>query len=281
MKHISLTQLRSEATASLVKIGIDCAALDADVLLAHALGKDRPFLLSHGNDGVAPAIVRRFLKALHRRMNHEPVAYITGVKEFYGWEFAVNHHVLIPRPKTEDLVEQAKTILAEWNLAETLVIDVGTGSGILAITVKKLFPRGTVLAIDHSKRALSVAKGNAERHGFAVADQGGWMVNLHSPVIHFLHSDLLSRVADFPFRNVLILANLPYVPRQEIATLERDVKDYEPGKALDGGEDGLDLFRRLAKQIRIKFADKDVRVLWECENEQEEPVANMFAPLRA
>ncbi len=291
MKHTSLSQLRSEATASLVKAGIDSAALDTDVLLAHVLGRDRAYLLSHGNDALAPAIVRRFLKALHRRMNHEPVAYITGVKEFYGWEFAVNRHVLIPRPKTEEMVEEAKRVLRAWgendkfqmtnDKSHTLVIDVGTGSGILAITVKKLFPRVNVLAIDHSKRALEVATGNAERHGFAIAEQGGWLADLRHPVIHFLHSDLLSGVAGFPFRNVLVLANLPYVPTREIATLEKDVKDYEPGKALDGGGDGLDLFRRLAKQMRKKFPDKQVKVLWECEEGQEAEVGGMFTSFTA
>lgn len=291
MKHTSLSQLRSEATASLVKAGIDSAALDADVLLAHVLGRDRAYLLSHGNDALAPAIVRRFLKVLHRRMNHEPVAYITGVKEFYGWEFAVNRHVLIPRPKTEEMVEEAKRVLRAWgendkfqmtnDKSHTLVIDVGTGSGILAITVKKLFPRVNVLAIDHSKRALRVAKGNAERHGMHAIGYRLSAFNFQQSEIHFLYSDLLSKVREVPFYNILILANLPYVPTREIATLERDVKDYEPGKALDGGGDGLDLFHRLARQIRKKFPDKQVKVLWECEEGQEAEVGGMFTSFTA
>lgn len=278
----TLDHVRTAAAALLTKAGIDSALLDADVLLAHVLGRDRAYLVSHGKDVVALPVLRRFRQAVERRVRHEPVAYITGTKEFYGMEFVVNRHVLIPRPKTEAMVGKAAGVLRDgrWAMRDTLVIDVGTGSGILAITVKKLFPQATVLAIDHSKRALRVAKGNAGRHGFQAVSDGPWAMG-DGHTVHFLHSDLLFKVWEVPFHNILVLANLPYIPTDEIATLDPDVKDHEPGKALDGGGDGLDLFRRLAKQVRRKFVGQRVKVLWECEEEQEEAMREMFHPFTA
>lgn len=215
--------------------------IDAEVLLGLCNGKDRTGLYRDGLEELSPAQEIRFWQLVERRAGGEPLAYITGCREFMGLEFLVSPDVLIPRPETELLVEKAVEALrnnphcqANGNLT---AVDVGTGSGAIAVSLALMVNCCKVYAIDLSPKALELARKNAVRHG--VGDR-----------IEFKVGDLLGPVKEIPgFRADLIAANLPYVPSPEIPLLMADVKDYEPRSALDGGPDGLDCYRRLVAEV--------------------------------
>ncbi len=169
---------------------------------------------------------------LERRLAHEPVAYLTGHREFFGLDFRVNRHVLIPRSETELLAElglSAARRLAHLAPAGLAIADVGTGSGCVAISLAVHLPAARVYATDASAQALAVAEENCRRHG--VAGQ-----------VILLPGDLL---ASLPEPVPLIVANLPYIPHAELENLPPEIRLYEPRAALDGGQDGLEAIRRL------------------------------------
>jgi release factor glutamine methyltransferase len=179
-----------------------------------------------------------------RRRNGEPVAYLTGHREFWSLDFLVTPGVLIPRPETEILVsaavEAAKDCLAARNQPQTVCpwgVEIGVGSGAVAVSLARELPQLTWLALDLSAAALAVARDNARRHG--VAER-----------LHLVRGDLVAGLKSQP-RFTLMVANLPYVPRAEWEQLPRDIKDYEPPAALLGGEDGLDLIRVLTRQAHL------------------------------
>jgi release factor glutamine methyltransferase len=178
--------------------------------------------------------VEQFVEWMNRRAQGEPVAYIRGKKEFWSLDFYVDRRVLIPRPETELLIEQTLS-LAKSEILN--VADIGTGSGVLGIALAKEREGWNFVAVDSSKEALEVAAENAKRHG--VADR-----------IEFREGDLCAPLQDRRGDFDLIVANLPYVPRSDLGGLSVDVKDYEPLKALDGGEDGLELIFRLVQEAR-------------------------------
>ncbi len=236
------------ATRCLTVADCDTPRLDAEVLLAHMLGQDRAWLYAHPQVSLNEDQLNRFAALLHRREQREPVAYLIGSKEFFGLEFVVNPHVLIPRPETELLVETALWILdfGFWILEgkskiqnlKSKIVDVGTGSGCIAIALAKHLPHASVVAIDVSPDPLRLAEQNARRHG--VADR-----------ITFLLGDLLQPLAE-PVD--LIISNPPYVSRSDLAaSVSPEVSRYEPRLALDGGEDGLEVIRRLLPQAREKL----------------------------
>lgn len=210
---------------------VDTPRLDAEVLLGAALGVSRAQLLArlHESLGRTERIAYRGL--ILRRARGEPVAYILGYKEFYGRRFEVDRRVLIPRPETELLVDRALDLLD--GRTDPIMADVGTGSGIIAVTLAAERPNLRVIATDESSGALDVARSNAERHD--VADR-----------ITFLQGSLLDPV-DTPVD--LVAANLPYVGTEEADLLPSDVVDYEPHEALFAGPDGLDLIRNLLAQV--------------------------------
>jgi release factor glutamine methyltransferase len=204
------------------------ARADASRLLEAILGRDAGWLLAHTNDELAPVARERFDAALARRELGEPVAYVTGTAGFFGRTFAVTRAVLVPRPETEQLVELALVRLRRS--PKPRVCDVGTGSGILAVTLACELPEARVVAVDLSVAALAVARENAAALG--VGER-----------IDFLLGDLLEPAAQAgPFD--CVVANLPYVPAARIAAAP-DPTSFEPRLALDGGPDGLDLYRRL------------------------------------
>jgi release factor glutamine methyltransferase len=204
------------------------ARRDAELLLLHVSGLTRAHLLAHPEDSLTAEQSRVYDAAVARRANHEPIQYITGVQEFYGHLFRVTPDVLIPRPETEHLVEAALA-LSPGALPDTpRILDVGTGSGILAITLALLFANAAVTATDISAAALAIAQENAVGHGIAGR-------------IRFLESDLLAGLDGESFD--LIVSNPPYVPEHE--PLELQVTRYEPHTALFAGPDGLALYRRL------------------------------------
>lgn len=208
--------------------------LDAQLLLAHALGVSRTQLLGRLSEDALESAADRYQDLLARRARREPLAYITGTQEFWDRSFAVTPAVLIPRPETETLVERALELGRQG--AERMA-DVGTGSGCIAVSVATDLPSAVVYATDVSRDALEVAARNVQRHGV-----GGRVVLLEGPLLEPAPSGL-----------DLVLANLPYVSRGELDGLQPEVREWEPRKALDGGEDGLDLVRRLLTQLPEKL----------------------------
>lgn len=222
----------AQARSRLVHAGIpdQDAALDAEVLARHALGWDRATLLSRGREAAPADFAERFDALVSRRVLREPVAYIVGHREFWGLEFEVTPDVLIPRPETEIIVEEA-IAFARANDCHR-VVDAGTGSGCIAIAVAYELPAVRVIATDLSAAALAVAARNARRHG--VANR-----------VSFVRTDLLDGLEA---RADLILANPPYVVDRDAAALQPEVATYEPLSALFGGADGLVVIRRLLQQ---------------------------------
>jgi len=227
--NASITLVRHAAIERLRPVS-ESAALDVDMLLGEVLGVDRAYLLAHGDQVLTDEQREQFERWVERAANGEPIAYILGKRGFYDLEFVVTHDVLIPRPETELLLEQA----LDWARARPMLttVDVGTGSGALAVTFARHAPQARVYATDVSTAALAVARQNAERHNANVT---------------FLQGDLLSPLIEGNIRVDLVMANLPYIASDEVPTLA--VSRYEPTLALDGGADGLDLIRRLLTQI--------------------------------
>ena len=205
----------------------ETAALDAEVLARHVLGWDRARLLAHDREPPSREFAEQFQAAVARRVRREPVALITGHREFWGLDFRVTSATLVPRPESEMIVEEALRLLPYD--AHCTVLDIGTGSGCLGVSIAHDRPRARGIATDISHDALLVARQNAGSHG--VADR-----------ITFLRTDLaagLRLCAD------LIVSNPPYVPERPAAALPVDVVRYEPANALFGGPDGLAVIRRL------------------------------------
>ena len=213
----------------------ETAALDAQTLLAAVLHRERAWLLAHPQARLTPRQHRRLQRACARLAHGVPLPYVLGYWHFYGRKFALTPAVLIPRPETETLVERALEWLRQ-HPHRRRVADVGTGSGILAITLAAEVPAARIIATDISPAALAVAHDNARRH--RVAER-----------IAFVETDLLA-AAPGPFD--LIVANPPYIPTAALAALP--VARHEPREALDGGPDGLTVVRRLLAQACARLA---------------------------
>jgi release factor glutamine methyltransferase len=226
-------QLVADARRRLEGAGIDAneAALDARVLAQHVLGWDAARLLTRETEQAADDFTDSFTALVERRAAREPLAYITGQKEFWNLTFLVTPTVLVPRPETELLVEIALQLFPDRE-ARFCAADAGTGSGCLAVALAKERPRALVLATDLVAAALAVARLNAARHGV-------------SQQMEFLETDLLKGAPD-PFD--LIVSNPPYVPSVQGPSLQPEVRDYEPAVALFAGTDGLDAVRRLVAE---------------------------------
>lgn len=211
--------------------GVKQARFEAEVLLAHALGVERLELYLHPERVLTAEERARFRELIRQRREGKPLQYLLGEVEFMGLKLRVNEQVLIPRPETEELVE---LILKELGKAgekgkELAVLDLGTGSGAIALALAKFLPRAEVTAVDISPEALRLAEENAKRNGL-----GGR--------IRFLLSDWFSCVEG---KFDLIVANPPYVAREEARELPREVREHEPPLAWDGGREGLESLRKI------------------------------------
>jgi release factor glutamine methyltransferase len=209
------------------------ARLDAETLLLQAIGQSRSWLLGHTFDPVTPGVEDTLAPLLLRRLKGEPIQYILGQTEFYGLPFRVADGVLIPRPETEHLVEEALRVAANWPVPR--ILDIGTGSGAIAIALAHGLPQACVTTVDISPEALAIARENAVGNG--VGER-----------IRFLNGDLLQPVAGQEFE--LIVSNPPYVPLGDFETLAVEVREHEPHTALFAGVDGLDIYRRLIPSAR-------------------------------
>jgi len=236
----SLHERLAAARETLIGAGIsgEEAALDAEVLARHVLDCDRATLLTRARDPLPSAFDRLYRALIARRVRREPVGYIVGHREFWSLEFDVTPAVLIPRPETELVVEEALASLPRRDGVRH-IIDVGTGCGCLAVTLAVEFPPARVTATDTSHEALAVAYRNADRHNVIGR-------------ITFVQGDLLEGLAG---PADLIVSNPPYVPVGDAATLQPEVARYEPSSALYGGDDGLDVIRRLFGSAHQRLAD--------------------------
>ena len=223
---------------------VEDARLDAEVLLAEAMGTDRAALAANAETEVPPAAARRFAEMVRRRLRREPVAYIAGRKGFRHLELAVDPRVLIPRPETELLVELA------LELRPGTVLDIGTGSGAIALSVAGELPGSEVVATDTSTAALEVARANAERLGLASR-------------VELIQGTLPEGRREFD----LILANLPYVSEADWPGLRPEVSEWEPREALLAGPDGLDAIRALlaadppGERLALEVGEKQAEIV--------------------
>jgi release factor glutamine methyltransferase len=212
------------------------ARRDAETLLLHQLGRQRAWLILHAETELEPAELEQFHALTSRRAAGEPLQHLTGVQEFFGLNLRVSPDVLIPRPETEHLVEAVLAWAAQPALPQPLrILDVGTGSGAIAIALAASLPTATIVASDISSAALDVARDNAAR--FQLRAQ-------------FVESDLLSAFTPetHPIPFDAIVSNPPYVPTGDAATMQPEVVDHEPHTALFAGRDGLETYRRLIPQ---------------------------------
>jgi release factor glutamine methyltransferase len=224
------------AIRCLERHGVSEPRAAAEVLLSDLLETTRPHLYLDAACPLSTDQQAAYVGRLQRRLRGEPVQYITGKQEFWSLEFAVSPHVLIPRPESEILVEQGVCLAQKWWTTHPhirlAVLDVGTGSGNLAVSLAHTLPQAHVWAVDRAHQALQVARQNAQRLG--VAER-----------LHWVCSDLITAFQGSKRCFALCVANLPYVTTAEWHSLRREIKDYEPFEALCGGRDGLELIRRL------------------------------------
>jgi release factor glutamine methyltransferase len=247
------------AASLLAERGVENARLDAEVLLADVLGFDRAGLFAARRPGLDDRERRAFDALIARRARREPLQHVRGRQEFFSREFLVDHRVLVPRPETETLVEVALSLARPSGHAT--VLDLGCGSGVVAITLALELPGTTIFASDVSPEAIEVARENARRLNVAGR-------------IEFGCGDLFAAVRRRRFD--LVVSNPPYVPRVELERLAPEVRDYEPRVALDGGRDGLDFYRRLAPTVSDVLAEEGVVVV-EMGHGQSSAAAEIFA----
>jgi release factor glutamine methyltransferase len=236
---VTFHQLVLDARSRFVRAGIreELAGLDAEVLARSVLGWDRARFLADRHEDAPGRFAPAYERLVVRRERREPVPYIIGVQEFWGLSFEVTPDVLIPRPETELILEEALACLGEPDggapgAAPLEIVDVGTGSGCLAVALAREYPRARVTATDVSATALTVARRNAARHG--VAER-----------VHFVETSFLAGVRIAP---ALIVSNPPYVPSISAPGLTPEVRDFEPHVAVFGGPDGLAGLRELLAQ---------------------------------
>lgn len=215
----------------------DRARRDAETLLLHRIGKNKAWLMAHGDEDFAGCAAIGYAALVERRRKGEPIQYITGGCEFYGLPFRVTPDVLIPRPETEHLVETALELARSF--AAPRILDVGTGSGAIAVALATYLPKAIVTATDISEAALTIARDNAARN--RVVDR-----------IRFLEGNLLAPIAGEEFD--IIVSNPPYVPDTDRALIAVEVREHEPAVALFGGQDGLEIYRCLIPAAHAALA---------------------------
>ena len=250
---MTVFEMVANAAQSLRAAGIDSAARDARALVAHALGVAANRIVLLGSDPIDVKAQERLAGYLERRLRHEPVSKITGWRQFWGREFYISKAVLDPRPETETVIVEALKHPA------ATVLDLGTGSGILAVTLMAEWPKAQALATDISPAALAVAGKNAARYD--IGDR-----------LSFAQSNWFEGVqGEFD----LIVANPPYIAMEEMAGLDRDVRDFDPHIALTPGGDGLDPYRLIAAAVG-RHLSPDGRLIVEIGHQQAADVLQIF-----
>jgi release factor glutamine methyltransferase len=239
MKTWTVLEIINSSRSYLAEKGFENARLETELLLSHVLSLSRIELYQHYDRRLKQGELETYKALFKRRLSGEPVQYVTGTAAFMFSDFEVTPDVLIPRPETEALVEAALEVIGEMargRTGELLVADVGTGSGVIAVTIALKVKEARLIAMDSSAPALAVARKNAEKAG--VADK-----------IEFVEGQLLEplRPTAFAGHIAAIVSNPPYVATDDIEGLPAEVRDFEPREALDGGPDGLDCLRAIAQ----------------------------------
>lgn len=222
-----------EGIALLNKNNIESAGTDARILMEYALGCDGLYLVVHRSDIIDKQEADLFFALVGRRAQNEPVAYIVKNREFMSLDFYVDENVLIPRPDTEILCERIISVYKDKNVS---ILDMCTGSGAIAVALAKYIPRARVLGIDISEKALKVARFNSEKNGTSQ----NCSFALHDAAKPFDR-----------FKADCVVSNPPYIPTGDIEFLEKNVRDFEPRLALDGGDDGMYFYRSILKNIHF------------------------------
>lgn len=253
-----------QAAEALERSGVESARLESELLAAHVLGMTRPQLHLEAHREIKESDLKKLSGLLNQRCRRIPLQHLLGTVSFCGLEMKVNPNVLIPRPETEQLAEKA------WNLVRTMeeagtnppvVLDLGTGSGCLAICIAAHCPNANIYASDISTAAIEIAMGNALRHGLATR-------------VHFVSGDLFCALP--PGRRLdVIVSNPPYIPTEEIDSLAPEVRNHDPHLALDGGPDGLHFYRRIATESR-PVVRTGARILMEIGCEQAPAIESIF-----
>jgi release factor glutamine methyltransferase len=257
---LTLSQAIHTAETALNKGGVATARLDAELLLSHVLRKDRTWIFTHAHDDLDAVAEGLFRQLIERRSRREPLQYLVGTQEFWGLEFKVTPDVLIPRPETEIVVEAALAFLQH---ASATVFDLCTGSGCIAVSIARQLHTTRVFAADRSGPALAVARENARKHGV-----GGR--------IRFLEGDLFQPFEELDLRGQadVITANPPYVKTGDLASLQPEVRDFEPEIALTSGPTGTEIHQRIITEAAA-FLAKGGTLIMEMGIEQAERVSVM------
>ena len=254
-RHQSLAVALREGIVQLEHENVPSAALAAEVLLLHTLGRDRAWLYAHPEEALDAAPGEQYFSLLARRASGVPTQHLTGHQEFWGLDFEVTPDVLIPRPETEHLIEVAIERLglesdggSPRRQEKFRIADVGTGSGCIAVSLAREFPNARIFAIDISAAALEVARRNAARHGVDAR-------------IEFVECNLMDALIHQLPQFDLIASNPPYIGRHEAATLAREVREHEPAIALFGGETGVEIYAPLIAQAATLLKPAGILVL--------------------
>lgn len=234
----TIAKVITEGAALLEASAVTDERRTAGVLLCHVLGIDRTQLLISSARQITDDDYARYLGFVARRVAGEPLQYITGHQEFYGLDFVVTPDVLIPRPETEFLVERVIKLAGDPSKGSPLIVDIGTGSGCIVVTLAVHLPHSRLIATDISAAALEVARANADR--YQVADR-----------IEFVEGDALEPLSRLGLEGALdvIASNPPYVEQATSQLIQREVRDWEPHAALFAGADGLDFYRRVFPSV--------------------------------
>lgn len=220
--------------------------LDLELLIAAAIHKPREFVLAHPEFSLNSRQRAKIDNLVKRRMKSEPLAYILGHREFFGLDFSVNKHTIIPRPETELIVEK----VLELKPKNRTIVDIGTGSGNIIISLtKNIRAKNNYIALDISKNVLRMAKKNAATHKI-------------DKKIKFIQSNLLSKLNKECFHDLIVVANLPYLSSKIYSKVSLDVKKYEPKSALYSEHDGLDHYEKLFKQVKFAISHQSSIIIF-------------------
>lgn len=255
---MQIINLLNKASQELSEAGIDNPRLDARIIFQHVSKLPQEVIYLSPELEISKEIITEYFKLISKRSKHEPVAKIIGSKSFWISDFAVNSSTLDPRPDSEVIIEAALKILIERD-GKFRFLDLGTGSGCLLISLLQEFTNATGIGVDVSKEALEMALHNVKQHDL-------------SNRVDLLNQNWADGITE---KFDLIVSNPPYIPRDDIIELKEDVKFYDPMLALDGGIDGLDPYRYLAKQIKY-ILKKDAFAIFEFGFEQGEAIRSIF-----
>lgn len=254
---MKILELYKNSAKELEQQGILTSKLDVKILLSYLLNIDSKELIMYFNQHIEQKFINTFNQLLKRRLNREPIANIVNKKSFWSYDFFVNENVLTPRNDSEILIE---AVLSNYNNMQKglKILDLGTGSGCLILSLLKMYKNASGLAVDISEKALKVAKQNAE--------------NLKINNIKFLKNNWNDNIED---KFDIIISNPPYIPTKEIKELEPEVNKFNPILALDGGEDGLNCYRYLAKSLD-KNLKENTKIFLEIGKNQEKDIEKIF-----